>query len=69
MAVDDGHPTSEASWLRENWNRERLGQYDKRWIAVKSNQVIASNTLLETLLSDTIEQNPLYAFVYLGPIQ
>jgi hypothetical protein len=62
-------PSAEATWLRQNWNRDAIGQHEQKWIAVKEQQVIASARNLDELLRATIAQNPLYAFVYFGPLQ
>lgn len=69
MAETTQPPTREAVWLRDNWNREALGKHDRKWIAVKNEGVVASDPALESLLSQTINLNPLYAFVYFGPLQ
>jgi hypothetical protein len=69
MADDDVQPTPEATWLRENWNPERLGQYKNLWIAVKGTAVIQSSSSLDEILSETIRRDPLYAYVYFDPLQ
>jgi hypothetical protein len=69
MANDDVQPSPEATWLRANWNRDRLGQYEKLWIAVKDTAIIYSSPNLETILSETIQRDPLYAYVYFDPLQ
>src|SRR5438128_218244 len=61
--------TPEAIWLRQNWNRQVLGRFDRQWIAVKhdgSVSVISSSSDFGELLNETISKNPLYAFVYFG---
>jgi hypothetical protein len=69
MAETAQPPTPEAIWLRANWTREAIGKYEKQWIAVKGNEVIDSSYNLEGVLDATIARNPLYAFVYFGPLQ
>ena len=66
--------STEAQWLRRNWNREKLGNYDKSWIAVLGNEVIAySFSLAQVVRSIQAAQGenakPLYAFVVLGRLQ
>jgi hypothetical protein len=62
-------PTPEAQWLRDNWNLSALGQYKLKWIAVIGQQVIDNSPELDQLLERTFEKNPLYAYVYFGPLQ
>jgi hypothetical protein len=69
MADTTQSPTPEAIWLRQNWNREAIGKYEQQWIAVKNNGIIYSSSSLESVLSETIRQNPLYAFVLFDSLQ
>jgi Family of unknown function (DUF5678) len=69
MADTAQSPSPEANWLRQNWNRETLGKYEHKWIAVKNDEITSFSNNLESLLSETIKKDPLYAFVYFGPLQ
>jgi hypothetical protein len=62
-------PSTEARWLQANWTRDTLGQYEDRWIAVKGEGVIDSDTSIAELMERTSYRDPLYAFAFLGPFQ
>ena len=63
--------SDDAAWLREHWNREVLGQYDGKWIAVLRSEIRASGSSVEEVLSKASDagEAPLFAFVVLGPLQ
>lgn len=69
MADTTQPPTTEASWLRQHWNRESLEKFENQWIAVKNTEIISHASSLDSVLSQTITLDPLYAFVYFGPLQ
>ena len=62
-------PSSEAEYLRKNWDPEVLGQYEGQWIAVVGSEVIMSHESFEILAAETISRRPLYAFVTFEDIQ
>jgi hypothetical protein len=62
-------PSTEARWLQANWTREALGRFEDRWIAVKGEEVIDSDTSITELMDRTSGHDPLYAFAFLGPFQ
>lgn len=70
----DHRESPESVWLRANWNEERLGAYDRMWIAVKqlpdsTVDVIGAHAFQDELIASTADRNPLYAYVLLGPLQ
>jgi len=66
--LTEGSPSPEAIWLRKHWS-DLADSYKEQWIAVKGESVIKSSATLDQLIADTIAQNPLYAFVYVGGFQ
>lgn len=69
MAQDEMQQSPEAEWLRRNWTIEILGAYKDKWIAVKGSGVISAGEDIRKLIYETINRNPLYAYVFFGVLQ
>lgn len=66
--------SSDAAKLRDNWNEDRLGQYEGRWIAFRNGEVEGANLnlgfLLERYASDIRDGiSPIFAFVWFKGFQ
>jgi hypothetical protein len=65
--------STEAKWLRANWNSETLRRFENQWIAVIGEGNIVANVkidlLREQIAREYSQDLPLYAFIYFGPIQ
>jgi hypothetical protein len=66
--------STEARWLRENWDPEILRSSENKWIAVREVEVVASGEQLEQVVEEAEGANEgrskaLYAFVFFGELQ
>ena len=66
--------SEEMHWLKAHWNREFLGDYTNKWIAVFRNEIIAYGEDIPTI-NESIPNlgddhlTPLFAYIYFGRIQ
>ncbi|MEO6721329.1 MAG: hypothetical protein ABIN67_13240 [Ferruginibacter sp.] len=68
----------EATWLTNNWNRDFLMKYNRQWIAVLGEKIVANSESFRAVNEQTIQLEefregqlvgPLFAFVHLGRLQ